>query len=114
MITVDTSNLTLEELEDTDITMGRHVDQVLSNGSSTHSSKFMYVVSPKDIDTKLDHVTKKLSNLSATLLSSRSGPSHTTGEGRRRGGERSSGGRGEKNCWNCGGSSFFLSVLELY
>jgi hypothetical protein len=37
MITVDTSIVTLDELEDKVLTMGQHVDRVLSSGSSTHS-----------------------------------------------------------------------------
>jgi hypothetical protein len=62
MITVYTSTVTLDELEGTILTMGQHVDQVLSSGSSAHSSTFMYVTSSKDIDTKLDNVTKQISN----------------------------------------------------
>jgi len=58
MITVDTSTITLDELEDKVLTMGQHVDQVLSSGSSTHSTTSMSVTSSKDIDTKLDNVTK--------------------------------------------------------
>ena len=111
MIIVHTSTITLADLEDKVLAMGQHVDQVLSSGSSTHSSTFIYVMSPKDIDTKLDNVTKQLSNLFATLLSSKTGPSHTTREGRGQGGGRSSGGRGKKKkCWNCGwGSSYFTA-----
>ena len=37
MIIVDTSSVTLHELEDKVLTMGQHVDQVLSGGSSAHS-----------------------------------------------------------------------------
>ena len=58
MIIVDTSTLTLDELDDKVFTMGQHVDQVLSSGSSAQSSSFMFVTSPKDIDTTLDNVTK--------------------------------------------------------
>ena len=58
MITVYTSTVTLDELEDKVLTMGHHVDQVLSSGSSAHSSSFMFVTPSKDIDTKLDNVTK--------------------------------------------------------
>ena len=75
MITVDTSVVTLDELEDKVLTiMGQHVDQILSNESLAHSSSFMSTFSPKDIDIKLDNVTKHLSNLSATLISSTFGP----------------------------------------
>ena len=58
MVTVDTSTVTLDELEDKVLTMGQHVDQVLSSGSSAHSSAFMFVTASKDIDTKLDIVIK--------------------------------------------------------
>jgi hypothetical protein len=93
------------------------VDQVLSSGSSAHSSAFMYVTSLKDIDTKLDNVTKQLSNLYATMLSSRSGVSNRTeGEGRGRGAGRSACERGKENnlleSW--GGIIIFYSALELY
>ena len=88
MIVVDTYTTTLDELEDKVLTMGQHVDHVLSNESSAQSSAFMYATSPnKDIDIKLDSVTKQLSNLFVALLSSRSGPSNRNeGEGRGRGG----------------------------
>ena len=112
MITVDTSTATLDELEDKVLTMGQHVDQVLSSGSSAHSSTFMSATSPKDIDIKLDNVTKQLSNLSAALLSSRSSSSNRNGgEGRGRGGGRSSEGRG-KICWNCGGYHHILQCTR--
>jgi hypothetical protein len=97
MITVDTSTVTLDELEDKVLTMGHHVDQVLSNEFSAHSSTFMFATSPKDIVIKLDNVTKQMSNLLAALLSSRSGPSNKKkGEERGRGGGRSPRGRGRK------------------
>ncbi len=76
MITIDTSTATLDELEEKVLTMRQHVDQVLSKESSSHSSTLMYANSNKDIDIKLDNVTKQLSHLFATLLSSRSGPSN--------------------------------------
>jgi len=83
MISVNTSVVTLDELEDKVFTMGQHVDQVLSNESSTQSSSFISATSPKDIVIKLDNVTKQISNLSAALLTSRSGPSsRNEGEGR--------------------------------
>ena len=93
------------------------MDQVLSNGSSAHSSTFMFVTSPKDIDTKLDNVAKQLSNLSAILLSSRLGSfKRTEGEGRGRGGGRSLGGREKKrnSAEIARGVIIFYSVLELY
>ena len=118
MITIDTSSVTLDELEDKVLTMGQHADQVLSNGSSSHSSTFMSATSPKDIDIKLDNVTTQLSNQYASLLSSRSGSFNITeGEGRGRGGGRSSGGRGKINnsAGNVGGRVIAsYSVLELY
>jgi len=85
MITLDTSIVTLDELEDKVLTMGQHVDQILSNESSSSSSSFVFVNSHKDTDIKFDNVTKKLSNLSAALSSSRSSPSNRNeGEGRGR------------------------------
>ena len=50
MITVDTSIVTLDELEDKVFAMGQHVDQVFSNESSSSSSSFVFVNSHKDID----------------------------------------------------------------
>jgi len=116
MIIVDTSTVTLDELEDKVLTVGQHLDQVLSSGSSAHSSTFMYVTSPKGIDTKLDNVTKQLSNLFGTLLSSRSGSFHRRTEwgGRGRGGGRSSRGRGKKNAGTVGEIITIYSVLDLY
>ena len=68
-----------------------------SNESSSHSSVFVAANSHKDIDIKLDNVTKQLSNLSAALLSSRFGPSsRNEGQGRGRGGGRRSWGGGRK------------------
>jgi len=118
MITVDTSTVTLDELEDKVLTMGQHVDQVLSNGSTAHSSSSMFVNSPKDIVTKLDNVTTQLSNSYAAVLSSRSGSfNKIEGEELGRGGGRSSGGCGEKTCWKCvcvGGVIIFYRALEPY
>jgi len=83
IITIDTSIGTLDELEDKVLTMGQHVNLVLSNDFSSHSSTFASANSRKDADIKLDNVMKQLSNLSAALLSSRSGPSNRNeGEGR--------------------------------
>jgi hypothetical protein len=65
MITVDISIVTLDELEDKVLTMGQHVDQGLSSESSAHSSAFMPDTSPNEIGTKLDNVTKQLSNVYA-------------------------------------------------
>jgi hypothetical protein len=71
----------LDDLEEKVLTMGQHVDQVLSKESSSHLSAFMSLNS-KEIDIKLDNMTKQLSHLSAALLSSRSGPSNRNeGEG---------------------------------
>ena len=70
----------------------------------------------KDIDIKLDNVTKKLLNLSAALFSYRSGPSNKNeGEGRGRGDGRSSGGRGKINTTRIVGEIITsYGVLELY
>jgi hypothetical protein len=76
MIILNTSIITLDELEDKVLTMGKHVDQIVSDESSSHSSAFVYANAHKDIDIKLDIVTKQLSNLSVALMSSRSGPSN--------------------------------------
>jgi hypothetical protein len=61
-------------------------------------------------------VTKQLSNLFVALLSSRSGSlNRAEGEGRGRGGERSSGGRGKKLLELCGGHhilQFTIIVLK--
>ena len=73
MIILDTSTVTLDELEDKFLTMGQHVDQVMSKKCSSHSVAFMQINS-KDIDIKLDNVTKRLSHLFAALVSIRSGP----------------------------------------
>ena len=76
----------------------------------------MFATSPKDIDIKLDNMTKQLSNIFAALMSSRSGPSNRNeGEGRGRGGGRSSGGRGKKNTARIVGEIITsYSALELY
>ena len=75
----------------------------------------MFATSPKDIDIKLDNVTKQLSNLSASLLSSRFGSSNRNeGEGRGRGGGRSSRGRGKKTAGVVGEIITSYSVLEPY
>ena len=97
MIREDTSTATLDGLEEKVLTMGQHVDQVVSKESSSHSSAFM-AVNSEDIDIKLDNVTKQLSHLSAALFSSRSSPSNRNeGEGRGRGRGRNAGGPGKKN-----------------
>jgi len=57
IIIVATSTATLDKLEDKVFAMGQHVDHVLSNESSAHSSAFMPATSSKDIDIKLDNVT---------------------------------------------------------
>ena len=49
MITVDTSTITLDELEEKVLTMGQHVDQVLLRESSSQSSTFVYGTSDRDI-----------------------------------------------------------------
>ena len=41
MLTVDTSTITQDELEDKVLTMGQHVDQVLMRDSSLQSSAFV-------------------------------------------------------------------------
>ena len=97
---MDTSTITLDELEEKVLNMGQHVDQVLRRNSQ--SSTFVFGVSNSD------KVNKQLANLSAALLSSTSGSSNESesrGGGRSsdgRGGGRGGGGRGKrKKCrWN--------------
>jgi len=115
MITIDTPNITLDELEEKVLTMGQHLDQVLSKVFSSHSSAFM-LVNSKDTDIKLDNVTKQLSHLSAALLSSRTGPSNrNAGEGRGRGSGQNAGGHGRKKTARIVGEIIiFFTVLELY
>jgi hypothetical protein len=109
MITVDTSTITLDELEEKVLTMGQHVDRVLLRDSQ--SSAFVFDAPENDINVKLDKVNKQLAKLSAALMLSTFGSSN---ESESRGGGRSSDGRGggrggggrykRKNyCWNCGG-----------
>ncbi len=111
MITVDTSTITLNELEEKVLTIGQYVDLVLLRESSAQSSSFVFDVSDKDINVKLDKVNKQLAKLSVALQSSTSGSSNESegrGGGRGsdgRGGGRGGGGRGKrkKYGWNCRG-----------
>ncbi len=118
MITVDTSTITQDELEEKVLTIGQHVDQVLLRDSSLQSSAFVSDASNTDIDVQLDKVNKQLSKLSAALMSSTSsnkseGRSGGSGGGGR-GGGRSGGGRGKRNkhCWNCGGDHHILQCTR--
>ena len=73
-------------------------------------------VNSKDIDIKLDNVTKHVSHLSAALLYSRSDSSNRNGgEGRGREGGRNAGGRSRKVTARIVGEIIiFYIVLELY
>jgi hypothetical protein len=114
MITVDTSTITQDELEEKVLTMGQHVDQVLMRDSSLRSSAFVSDASTTYINVQLDKVNKQLSKLSAELLSSTSSNESESWSGGSggggRGGGRSGGGRGKrkKHCWNCGGDHHVL------
>jgi hypothetical protein len=95
MITVDTSTITLDELEEKVLTMGQHVDQVLPRESSSYSSTCVCGALDRDINVKLDKVNKQLAKLSATLLSYTFGISNESkGRGGGRGSEGRGGGRG--------------------
>ena len=113
-ITVDTSTITQDELEEKVLTMGQHVDQVLLRDSSRQSSAFVFGASNTYINVQLDKVNKQLSRLSAALLSSTSSNENEGRSGGRggdgRGGGRGGGGRGKrkKYCWNCGGDHHIL------
>ena len=75
MITVDTSTITLDELEENVLTMGQHVDQVLMRELSPQSSAFVSGASNADLNVQLDNVNKQLSKLSVAFLSSTFGSS---------------------------------------
>jgi len=114
MITLDTSTVTLDELEEKVLTMGQHVDHVLSKEPPCHSSAVMSVDST-DIDSKLDKMTKQLSQLSTALMYSRSGPfNRNEGEGRGREGGRNPRGLGriKKYRGNCGGDHHNLQCTR--
>ena len=60
MIIVDTSKVTLDELDEIVLNMGLHVDQVLAKEHSSYSSFSVFVKSKREIDYKLDNMTRQL------------------------------------------------------
>ena len=58
MIIVDTSTITLDELEEKVLTMGQHVDQVLLRESSSQSLAYVSGALNRNINVKLDNVNK--------------------------------------------------------
>jgi hypothetical protein len=69
---VDTSIVTLDELDETVLNMGQHVDQVLATEDSSSSLAFVSVKSKREMDCKLDNMTRRLESLSASISSSQS------------------------------------------
>ena len=69
---VDTSTVTLHELDKMVLNMGQHVNKVLAKEHSSSSSIFVYVKCKKETDYKLDNMTGQLETLSANMLSSES------------------------------------------
>ena len=67
MIMVDTSKVTLDELDEMVVNMGQHVDQVLAKEHSSSFSAFVSVKSPPKIDCKLENMTRQLESLSTAL-----------------------------------------------
>ena len=63
MIMADTSKITLDELEEMVLTMGQHVDQVMAKEHSSSSSTFVSIKSKREIDYKLDNMTRELEAL---------------------------------------------------
>ena len=98
MIMVDTSTITLDELDKIVLNMDQHVDQFLAREHSTSSSSFVFVKSKREIYYKLDNMTRQLESLSATIFSSQS-PNGSRYEhvSRGKGGGRNTGGRGKEN-----------------
>ncbi len=60
MIMVDTSTVTLDELDEMVLNMGQlqHVDKVLAKEHSSPSLAFVYVKSEREIDYKLDNIMR--------------------------------------------------------
>ena len=67
---VDTSTVTLGELDEIVLNMGQHVDQVLAKEHSSLASAFVSDKSKREIDYKLDNMTRQLETLSTSLSSS--------------------------------------------
>jgi len=70
MIMVDTSRVTLDEIDEMFLNMSQHVDQVLAKEHLSSFSTFVYVKSKREIDYTLDNMTRQLESLSAALSSS--------------------------------------------
>jgi len=106
MIMVDTSKVTLDELDEMVVNMGQHEDQVLAKEHSSSSSAFVSVKSKREMDCKLDNMNKQLESLLKALSSSQSpaGSIYELGN-RGRGAGRNTERHGKKKryCWNCGG-----------
>jgi len=102
---VDTSIVTLDELDEMVLNMSQHVDQVLAKDHSSSSSAFVFVKSKREIYYKHDNISRQLETLSAALSSSQS-PTRSRYElgSRGRGAGRNTRGRGKEKryCWNCG------------
>ena len=97
MLMVDTSTVTLDLLDDMVLNMGQHVDQVLSSERSSFSSAFSSVHAKKDLDQKMEVMSRQLDNLLAALSSSHlSHERHESGGRGRGGGRNATGGRGKK------------------
>ncbi len=63
MITIDTSTVTLDELEESILSIAHHMDQAMSKESYLHSSTSMYVNSKEKLGNKLDNITWQLATL---------------------------------------------------
>ena len=61
----DTSTVTLDELDEMVLNIGQRVDQVLAKEHSSSSSYFVHLKCKKEIDYKLDNITRQLETLSA-------------------------------------------------
>jgi hypothetical protein len=72
MIVVDTSTITLDELDEMALNMGQYVDHVLAKEDSSSSLAFVSVKYERGIDSKLDNMTRQLETLSISLSSSQS------------------------------------------
>jgi hypothetical protein len=72
MLMVDTFTFTLDELDISGLNVGQHVDQFLAKEHASSSSAFVSVNSKREIDYKLDNMTRQLETLSASLSSSQS------------------------------------------
>ena len=98
MIIVNTSKVTLDELDEMVLNMGLHVDQVIAKEHSSYSWAFVSVKSKREVDYKLDNMTRQSKSLSAALSSSQSPNGRRYEPGSRgRGGGRNIGGWGKEN-----------------